>query len=71
MVTSPLQRGRILGVLRVPFQRLGDAIPFDEVLNWYRSSVESRDSVLEAVENDVWRACRVKPFETVGTSQAA
>jgi len=33
LVTSPFQGRHILCVLRVPLQRLGDAIPFYEVLD--------------------------------------
>ena len=65
LVPSPLQRRHALLVLRVPFQRLGDTIPFDELLDRLRSSVEALDRVLKTVEYGVWRSTRVEPFETV------
>jgi hypothetical protein len=62
LVPSPLQRRH---VLRVPFQRLGDTIPFDELLDRHRPSVEATDRVLKTVKYGIWRSSRVKPFETV------
>ena len=65
LVPSPLQRRHVLRVLRVPFQRLGDTIPFDELLDRHRPSVEALDCVLETVEYGVQRLSRIEPFETV------
>jgi len=65
LVASLFQGRHVLGVLRVPLQRLGDAIPFDEVLNWDRSSMEARDGILKTLEYRVRRASRVELFETV------
>jgi hypothetical protein len=48
----------------VPFEWLGDAIPFDELLIG-SSSVESLDGVLETIKYCVWRLGRAEPFETV------
>jgi cellulose biosynthesis protein BcsQ len=62
---SPLQRRHVLCVLRVPFEWLGDTIPFDEFRNRHRSSVEPLDGVLETIEHYVRRPGRVEPFETV------
>ena len=67
LVPSPLQRRRVPCVLRAPLQRLGDAIPLDELLDPHHSSVEALDGVLETVEYGVRRSSRVEPFETASS----
>ena len=65
LLSSPLQRRHVLRGLRVALQRFGDTIPFDELLDRHRSSVETLGGVLETVEYGVRRSSRVELFETV------
>ena len=65
LIASSFQGRHVLGVLRVPLQRLGNAIPFDEILDWDRSSVEALDGVLKTIDDRVRRPSRIKLFKTV------
>lgn len=49
LVAGPFESRYVLGILRIVFQRLGDAIPFDE---WV-SSMECIDCSIEMPENRV------------------
>ena len=51
LVTTPFQGRHVLGVLRVPLQRLGDAIPFDEILDRDLTSVQTVGCVSERTED--------------------
>jgi hypothetical protein len=46
-----------------PLQRLGERIPFNELLDWHRSSIMALDSVLKTVEYGVRISSSVGPFK--------
>ena len=65
LITGSFQRRHVPGVLRVPFERFGNAISFDE--SRYRDvpSTQVLDRRLETGENRLRRSTRIEPLETL------
>lgn len=60
LITSPFDCRHILGILRITFERLGVAIPFDQPLQSNVTSMKGFDGSFAATEHRVWGLCYIE-----------